>query len=292
VKRLVLAGVAVMAAGALGSGCGEEDISSDISPDAVAQAASKTAKAGSYKLDFSGSVSGTNLPAKLPYTGHGAIDGKRRVGKVSLDFSKASGPGSGTDATKLKIDEVFKGLVIYMRSPALTDKLPGGKQWLRLDINSFAKQIGAGPLAGVGEQDPSQSLDLLRAVSGKLEKKGRQRIRGIPTTHYGATVDLRRYPRLVAKSKRRQAAAGAEQLIKLTGTSKFPTDVWVDENKLVRRQTSSFSFQVPGSGRLHLTQQIDLHDFGTPVSVQVPQRKDTFDATKLAGDQLRKQSAP
>jgi hypothetical protein len=291
VKRLILGGVTV-AAMLLATGCGGEDLSSDVSPDAVAQAASHTAKKGSYKIDFTGSIAGSGLPKKLPYTGHGAIDGKRRVGELSLDFSKAGGLGAALDPSKLRIDEVFDGLVIYMRSPLFANKLPGGKHWLRLDIKSFAKQTGAGPLAGVGDQDPSQSLDLLRAVSGKLEKKGRQTIRGIPTTHYRATVDLRRYPRLVPRSKRRQAAAGAQRLIKLVGTSKFPVDVWVDENKLVRREALSFSFRAPGSGRLHLNQQVDLHDFGTPVGVQVPRRNDTFDATKLAGDQLRKQSTP
>jgi hypothetical protein len=71
-------------------------------------------------------------------------------------------------------------VVMYMRSAAFGE-LPGGAEWMKLDLS---EQVGA----QMQSPDPRDQLKMLRS-SEDFEKLGTERVRGVPTEHYKATVD-------------------------------------------------------------------------------------------------------
>ena len=85
-------------------------------------------------------------------------------------------PGQGG----VKIEEIIDGLVLYMRSDALTKGLPAGKKWLKLDLKAAGRKQGVDiaqlqSLSGGG--DPTQFLSYL-AKAGDVQEgrhRGRQR---------------------------------------------------------------------------------------------------------------------
>ena len=85
--------------------------------------------------------------------------------------------------------------MMYMRMPELfsgAGALPAGKEWLGFDLD---KSLAAAGLSGLDmsqlqQQDPSQTLRLLRASSTRVTKAGKAQVRGVETTRYKATLDL------------------------------------------------------------------------------------------------------
>ena len=285
-QTAVLAGIAVAAPALamVGFGCGEDDVS----PDTVAQAADRTVEAGGSKVVLTGSIEGEGIP-RIPFSGDGAMDAKGQRGELKLRFSKPGGAGGGD---KFVIEETFDRQVIYMRSPLLRPGLPGGKEWLKIDLRRATRELGAdvGQLGGVGQDNPTNSLRTLRAVSGDVEKLGEEKVRGVSTTGYKATIDLRRYPKLVPARERREAQTAVERLVRLSGTATVPVEVWIDKKGLLRRERLTYSFKSPQGGRLKTRLQLELFDFGTPVDVDTPAPAEVYDATRLAAREIRKQS--
>ena len=67
-----------------------------------------------------------------------------------------------------------------MRMPQLGATLPGGKPWLKIDVEAAARDAGlAGSLNGVAGQDPSQLLRYLESLDAKPTGVGRDRVRGV-----------------------------------------------------------------------------------------------------------------
>ena len=106
-------------------------------------------------------------------------------------------------------------------------------------------------------------------------------MRGVATTHYRATVDLRRYPDLVTGAQRGAAGASVERLIAQTATGTVPVDIWIDEDELVRRVSQKLSLKTPG-GPTVIEQRFEFYDFGTAVHIAVPAADEVTDVTDLA----------
>jgi hypothetical protein len=250
----------------LAAGCGAED-SVKNAVDPVAQAATKTADAGTVQLAMTGKVSAAGQ--EIPIDASGAFDLKGKRGHLELTTNV---PGKGD----VKIEELLDGLVIYMRSDALTSSLPGGKHWIKIDLQALGKQQGIdlGQLQQLGGgTDPTQFLGYLK-TAGNVEKLGSEDINGTPTTHYRATIDLDK----LADSAG-DAAASVRQLEKLTGKKTLPSDVWIDGQGRARRQKIEYSAQQPVPTSVSFT--IDYQKFGVPVDVHKPDTGDTADIADL-----------
>jgi hypothetical protein len=252
----------------LAAGCGAEDsVKSAVDP--VAQAATKTADAGTVQLSMTGEVSAAGQ--KVPIDANGAFDLKGKRGRLELTTNV---PGKGD----VKVEERLDGLVIYMRSDALTSSLPGGKHWIKIDLQALGKQSGIdlGQLQQLGGgTDPTQFLGYLK-TAGKVEKVGSEDIDGTPTTHYTATIDLDK----LADSAG-DAPSSVRQLEQLTGEKTIPTDVWIDGQGRARRQKIEYSAQQPVPASVSFT--IDYEKFGVPVDVNKPADADTADFADLVG---------
>jgi hypothetical protein len=252
----------------LAAGCGAED-SVKNTVDPVAQAATKTADAGSVQLSMTGKVSAAGQ--EVPIDATGAFDLKAKRGHMQLTTNV---PGKGD----VRIDELLDGLVIYMRSDALTSSLPGGKHWIKIDLQALGKKSGIdlGQLQQLGGgTDPTQFLTYLKKA-GKVEKVGSEDINGTATTHYHATIDL---DKLADSSG--DAGASVRQLEQLTGNKTLPTDIWIDGQGRARRQKIEYSAKQPVPTSVSFT--IDYEKFGVPVDVNKPDAGDTVDFAALVG---------
>lgn len=271
----------LLAAAAVGGGgCGGGS-----SVDPVAQAATATGHvpgarvAGSIQIQTPGRAQSLSMPIG------GVYAMRAREGTLTVDFSRLAPLageklGSGADA---RLDEVIVWPNIYMRAPFLTKQLPGGKHWIRLDVVAFSRQLLGSDPTGLGAaQDPTQQLQYLRATSGGVRNLGRERIRGVETTHYSATVDLRKYVDRVPASRRRQAEQGIDRIIARTGSSTYPVDVWIDARHLVRRVRQVQSQKTQTGQVLTLTAAVDFFDFGAEPKVTPPPAGDVVDITGQA----------
>ena len=277
-RRLILPVVAVVAALAVGGvllfGGGKDTVPLST----VANAAEATNRAGGFKLTIDGSYDLPGGGNALPMKGSGALDPQRRRGRLAFDSAGALGGGG-------KIEQIFEGDVIYMRTPAAAQQLGAKKPWLRVDVKQAGQALGIDParLGQLGGNDPRQMLDQIRSVSGDVEKLGSEKVRGVDTTKYRADVDIRRYPDRLPPAQREQARVAVEKLVQQTGSGTYPMTLWIGDDKLVRRVRIEYDFDLPGQEeKAEFSMTMEFFDFGAPVDVSPPPAKDVQDLGELA----------
>jgi hypothetical protein len=244
--------------------------------DPVAEAASKSANAGGVRmqLDASFTVSGTSAS----FSAEGVFDGDE--GELTMDMGDLLGqaglPGGPMKVISTKEDGE---VVLYMQMPALAGFVPGGKPWLKLNMQDAMEAQGVGgsarDLFGASSQNPAEALELLKKVADVTEV-GSETIDGVETTRYSAVVDV--------EEALEQAGAPPEALAAVSSSglsTTVPVDVWVGEDDgYVRRMTITYDANVSGqafSGKVTMT----LTDWGTDVSVEAPPADEVFDASAL-----------
>jgi hypothetical protein len=264
----------VAAAALIVAGCGGDTLAFD-----PAASAATTVNAKSAKVAFDTEVLGGGQT--LHMTGDGTVDFQNQAASMTFDVGdllRGSGlPASANERWTI----VTQGLVLYMNAPALAQQLPGGKQWLRLDVEAVAKSrnVDLGQFRQLTQSDPTQMLAYLRAASGKIKKVGEEPIRGVDTTHYSAEVDLDRVADQAPANLRKSFRASIQSLERGLGTHKIPVDVWVDADGLVRRLEEHLP--VAGNGKIDFA--VDFYDFGTPVSITPPPAAQTLDLGTVLG---------
>src|SRR2546421_2305766 len=259
-----------------------------LSLDPVAKAATVTAKVSSEKVSLRATISAAALPKPVAFTAQGAMDNTSRRGRMTIDlsqFAKSVPSGPLADPTLWRGEEVFDsshGLVIYMKLPFITTLAHSDKPWIKIDLATLGKRMGIdiSQFTQLGSGNPTQSLDYLRATSGKIEKVGSDDVRGTPTTHYRARVDLDKYPNLVAASRRDAMRKSVKKLIELAGQKTFAVEVWIDARKYVRRMKMTMPTKTP-QGTATTSMTMEFYDFGTPVSVDLPAADQTTDLETL-----------
>jgi hypothetical protein len=271
----VLAAVAV-AATLAACGSGGDD---SVGPGAIAEAATTTGSVKGAAVSIKATMTADALGGRpLSFTGAGYQDLRHRAGAYTLDLSQMA-QASGAEPGKLKMQTVYLHDWMYIRSPLFEGKLPGGKPWMAIDLRRSLKSKGIDPAALTQQQNPTDYLRYLRATSGDVTRVGQERVRGVQTTHYKATVDLRRTPKLDRRS--------AERLVQLGGSATIPTEVWVDRHHLVRRMRLQMAVKMPANAGAAAGQQakvdetVELYNFGPKQRVVAPPRDEVFDATGL-----------
>jgi hypothetical protein len=287
VRSLIVAAAPVALSIALGaSGCGA---GAGAVLDPVAQAADATSHAGGAHLSFSGQINAAGLAAPITLNGTGVFNYRSQEGHLALDVSGVPA-GGGLPGGALRVEEIFKSDTIYVASPLLSGRLPGGARWLKLDVAKSAAAVGLGlQQLTAGQSNPAQFLEYLKAAGGATTAVGHQLIRGVPTTHYRGTIDLRKVAALVPSADRAAVSSGLSQLLAQTGVSSIPVDVWVDAQRMVRRMQISLAPRASGRP-LAFTIGVELFDFGPTAPVAPPAAREVFDATGAALDSLRSHS--
>jgi len=246
----------------------------------------KTTAAGTSRMEIvidrppTQATPGAQGAALPPVKITGEADYQAHRGHMLIDLSQFGLPGP-------PIDAVFDNATVYEKFPkALGAPLPPGKSWVKVDVATAGRSIGVnlGGLAASQQGDPSQTLDFLRGASDAVTRVGAEDVRGTPTTHYRAVVDLNK-----AADRSPTAREAIKSTIKLLGSSTQPVDVWVDAQGRARRlkytvdlsksKVAASTPGVPGS----VTFTLELFDFGVPVQAVVPPADQVVDLSALTG---------
>jgi hypothetical protein len=260
------------------TGCG----SSSTVLDPVAQAAAVTSHAGGAHMAIAVDVQAPGLAEPITMNGQGFFNYGSQEGELTMDMSGLpAGAAASLPSGPLHIEEIFKASSIYVGSSLFAGKLPGGARWMKLDLGRLTQAVGLNLQQLAGQSNPAQFLQYLRATAGSVTPVGSELVRGVPTTHYRATIDLERVADVVPSAERSQLRAAISKLIAQMGTSKVPVDAWIDNQRLVRRIAMSFQMG-SGSVNMLLRVTVELFDFGATPPVSTPASSETFDATQTA----------
>ncbi len=271
----------LMVAAACGSGEEASAPKDDASPQAeVAAAAGKTADAGSYRAEFALTMDGA-IPGspgrRVAMDGEGVFDAKAQSGRMTFDMSEFAKAVGAQDFGDMEI--VMERFVMYMKFPLLQQLQPGMKPWIRFDLRKLAAQQGL-DLAGlqqVNQSDPRQALLYLRAASGPVDEVGEEDVRDVATTHYRMTVDLEKVAKLDPEQRE-----NVERVIEQSGVREVPTEVWVDDDGLVRRMKLAYDDMRFAAGqRGDMAMTMELYDFGVDADVEPPPARQVVDIEQL-----------
>jgi hypothetical protein len=276
ISRLAALG-AVIAASVFATGCGS---SAPAVIDPVAQAAQVTSHSGGAHMSLSIELSAGTLPQTVTMGGQGFFNYASKEGELSFDVSGLP----ATSATSvppggLHMEEIFKSSTVYIGSP-LFAQLTHGAHWMKLDVGRVARAIGLNlqQLAG-GGSNPAQFLEYLKGVGGNPERVGSDSVRGVQTTHYRASIDLKKLAGVLSSGRDSALHAQLSKLIGQLGASSLPVDVWIDAQHRVRRIGFDFSFSPLGQ-QVHMKMALELFDYGPTPPVQTPAASEVFDATQ------------
>jgi hypothetical protein len=264
-RRCLLGAIAVAFALAF-AGCGGGHKSAGakaVSAQVISAAAVKSARAGSVEADFK--INGAGIEG----SGSGVFNtGASRTGQLSMNVS--------VNGASVPIDSVVTGNVLYMRSSLFARfGLSGGKQWIKVDLSKLAQQQGI-DLSSLANANPTpaSALEYLRGAT-HVREVGTDSIQGVDTTHYKVTVDLERAAARSSGSTRRSL----RRVIQASGVKKLPVDVWIDGKGYLRK----VAYVQPAGNGGAVRISMELHDYGSPVTVKPPPADSVADLSKVLG---------
>ena len=244
----------------------------------IAAAPEATTQAGTALMSLDVTSEGGAQPFSM--TGEGAIDfaAQRAAMKMSL----------GGEAAQLGDIEVrTDGSILYLKIPN-AEQIGVDTPWLKMDL----EQIEGTPAAQQFSQfnnDPSDSMQVLRGVSDDVTEVGAEEVRGAPKTHYRATLNLNK----ALETAPAEAQDAIRQQVETLGVDTLPVDVWIDEEGRMRRQVVEVDLSkieqpgpAPAPGApTSLTTTYEMFDFGAQVDVAPPPADEVTDfaETDLAG---------
>lgn len=273
---IVPVGVAVALIVGLRSGGGVPTVS----PGAITQAAAVTGHVAGADLAGTVTVHTGGRTVTLRMSGFESL--ARHDGVLTMRAENVPGLPSSSVSFEMR----FLYPVFYMRSALFAQFLPAGKQWIKFNLAALLRQRGINPtLLSSAQSDPSQYLEYLKAISGRVQNLGTEQIGTVPTTHYRAVSDLGRYARAFPARRRAAVRQGLTKLEQLTGAERIPMDVWVDSRHLIRQMRIDLALKpsaaIPSGMNEVVT--IDMFNFGPKQAVTVPPAGQTEDATSLLG---------
>ena len=292
-RALVAALVAVLAIAAAGCGSSAVAIPELSSFTSVAQKSS-AADSARFSLELQLALPGTDKP--LVVSAEGGFDTPARRAQMTFNLSsfadllKSFGSSLGGKMTgdlgssgDWKLEAIQDGDTAYIKFPLVADQLPPGKTWIKGDATELSS-AHAGQLSQFGSlagTDPRDVFGVLKAVSGSIDAVGSEKIRGVETSHYRATIDIARLAKLVPDAQR-QSLGGLDQQAARAGLTAIPLDVWIDADQQVRKLAIDLDAKQPGTdASVKASLVVELSDYGTPLDLQLPPADQVVDAATL-----------
>jgi hypothetical protein len=240
------------------AGCGGDTTS--LEP--LAEAARRTSDVPGAHFVMTGKIVGGGERVEVRGPGEVADHGRKLHMRMTMPAEILGMKGlAGGDVT---FDVVSSGRYFYFRGGPFTELAGGGGKWVRIKDDE--------PGFNLGQNDPSQMLEYLRATS-EVEARGEDTVRGVDTMHYEARIQLDR----VAERVSPEAARSLRGLTEGAGIKEIPLEVWIDDESLVRRLTIDWH---PDGGTVAF--EMEMFDFGD-VQIDVPDPSQAVDLTKLLG---------
>jgi len=232
-------------------------------------------------------------------TGTAIVLGKRGSQVLSANDEEAVSRGVFDAYTRLNLrysqlapltmwDERNTGSNLPAQVEIMADTKPGHET--QYELLFMAKGGGSANKSFLYQEtkavlNPEAMLRFLRAA-GDARRTGSERIGGVQTTRYSATVDLTKYPELVPPEQREEAERTVELMAKEWGTSKDSVDVWIDDQDLIRRERMRFTVPVEKGSTAEGVMIIDFAEVGRPRDIEVPAGSDVVDVTDQAAAEL------
>lgn len=236
------------------AGCGAEDVD----PAALAQAADATSRQGGMHMVGTGRVEAGG--ESIPITFEGDLELSGRAFRMTFETT--------VQGEEIAGEQIMKGTTFYMRMDPFEQAF--GTEWVKMDFDDVADETGLdlGAMQRLGTQNPADQLAWLRATS-QLERVGEEDVDGVATTHYKARIDLRRVPEAAPAGERADVERTIDRLVELSGMTTIPTEVWVDEDDLIRRQRMTMKQTKPVAS----TSTVDARfsDYGKRVEIEPPE---------------------
>jgi hypothetical protein len=266
-----------LAAAALLGGCGSSSPSART--NAVARAAFISSREPGMRFTLDLQLSYAKLSQRFAITGSGYAGPGGHSVRMSMNFSGIPG-ATGMPSGGRGVRAVFDYPTFYMRIPFLADKLPEGKSWLQIDMSKVAQAThgAAMPQAlGIGQVDPAELLQYLKASSGHLQSLGRETLYGTSTTHYRATLRL---PTVLATLPARDRAAARSLLQHVGNAGEIPIGVWIDGQGRVRRL--QMSLEITGDTAIGAaTVTVGFTSYGPVPAITPPPASEVVNLTSL-----------
>jgi hypothetical protein len=254
----------------------------------IAQAATLSSSTPGFRMHMSLQVTSSALSSPITATATGVVDVRDHASALSMVMDVGDEPQvvQQLGSSSLRFDMVTEGTTAYAKLPsALTNALgTSGRPWLKVDAAKLSGLPGLSSLAsGPTTSDPSQTLQMLRSVSGSVVNLGPQRVDGFQTTHYRAGVSLARLVDNLPSADRSAAQQAFSSLQQAVPNGELPMDVWIDGEHLVRRITTSLDLSLPTGANMQETATVDFSDYGPQSPPATPPADQVFDASSLAG---------
>jgi hypothetical protein len=254
----------------------------------IAQAATLSSSTPGFRMHMSLQISSSALSSPITATATGVVDVRDHAGALSMVMDVGDEPQvvQQLGSSSLRFDMVTEGTTAYAKLPsALTNALgTSGRPWLKVDAAKLSGLPGLSSLAsGPTTSDPSQTLQMLKSVSGSVVNLGPQRVDGFQTTHYRAGVSLARLVDNLPSADRSAAQQAFSSLQQALPNGELPMDVWIDGEHLVRRITTSLDLSLPTGANMQETATVDFSDYGPQSPPATPPADEVFDASSLAG---------
>ncbi|WP_328675435.1 hypothetical protein OG905_21680 [Streptomyces sp. NBC_00322] len=250
-------GVVATSGCSVGGGAVADDGRGGDHTDEVLRAADVLAGAGSSKARTSMEMAtgGTRVTIR----GEGGYDFERRMGQLTVVLPKDP---AGADQHR-PITELLTPGALYMKNRGAG--VPADK-WVRVDTTTLED----GNLVTGGATDPLAAAELLRSARG-VSYVGEEKLAGRTVRHYRGITDIARAAQVAEPHARASLAAAAKGF----ATDTVPFDAYLDDEGRLRKVRHRFSF-TNGGGTVAVTSTTLLYDFGTPVSVRLPDERDIY----------------
>jgi hypothetical protein len=266
---LVVAGVAAAVA------IGAPTRAAGLTPNqqAVMQAFDKTSKLPSLRFAFTAGLAG-GVTGKNGYhfSGSGGADLVHQSSAFTLNLGPlASLLGGAVGGAKIptSVPVVVTGGVAYVHAPSVATQLQAGAEWIKFTTSAIPSS-----LSSLVNPKTLSSLTPQKVIAAtSVHRVGKTSVRGTSTTHYTVTVAAAKVP-------------GLSKAPKSIGVSTVKAQVYVDGSGYVRRVSSTLANVKlqKGAAGATISFQVDLFDFGAPVTVTKPPASKT-----VSGDDLVKQ---
>ncbi len=273
--------------------CGSDDAPAPGGPDAVARAASATAKAGTAATRITVEARGFGLPEPVAVTGSGVTSLESSELDVTFDLDPvvqaltAKAPEAALLGDGLKLRTLVKGTEVRMQLPRIPGLgLPGGATWIGVDAGKVAEALGgdARALTTAFRMDPAGQLEALKR-SGAVKEIGTADLAGEEVRRYAGSLSLEESLAAVPEADRAAVRKALEDLTAGSGAAardlEVPFEAWVDADGMIRREQLSIDTPArDGTPAGKVVVRVDYSDFGRELDLRLPPAADTFDATQ------------
>jgi hypothetical protein len=234
----------------------------------VAAAAEATSDAAGVRITFTGSSQGA---AQMTMSGKGVMNGESN--RASIAMSATGSTASG--AQGFTLEEVVDDGDLYLRSPELGAPFGGSAKWMLMRSEALGDLLQSNASGAGMSASPTQQLDALKDASYEVTEVGREQLNGAATTHYRALIDIDK----LTDEIKSEVSGDFGDLIErsMDQVSSATVDVWIDEDGLLRRETSSSKMGSLGS----FTMTMDFSHYGIRPDIEVPPSSGVYDVTPL-----------